>query len=105
MAEAHIGDTSSTLTGGTVVWTGTEWAPVKTEALTPAEYAAKFPKPHKSGDADFDELMDEANAWDAAQQAVDEVDATIDQPWLWSTRDSEHAGRLTDGVFLCRRRR
>jgi hypothetical protein len=83
------GEMMMTLDGGTRVWTGTEWKPVKTEALSPAEYAARFPKPHKSGDADFDELMDEANAWEAVQldeaaeaaalaaaaAVVDEVDA------------------------------
>jgi hypothetical protein len=88
-ALARVGEMTTTITGGTVVWTGTEWAEMKTEALTPAEYAAKYPKPHRSGDADFDELMDEANAWEAQQideaaeaaalaaaaATVDEVDA------------------------------
>ena len=107
-AIARIGETSTTITGGTVVWTGTEWAPVKTEALTPAEFAAKYPKPHRSGDADFDELMDEANAWDAARDAADAADdaeaaglaaaaAVVDEvdaePW-------PAGALLIDGVFV-----
>jgi intracellular sulfur oxidation DsrE/DsrF family protein len=55
-AKPCVGDVITTLDdGGNTVWNGTEWV-----AITPTV------KPHKSGDADFDELMDQANAWDAA---------------------------------------
>jgi hypothetical protein len=44
-AEAHIGDLTVTLDGGTAVWTGTEWATVPTETLSAAEYADKYGTP------------------------------------------------------------
>lgn len=67
-------------TVGTQVWTGTAWVPVGTEALTPAEYHAKYPtRPPMAADvaAAIDELADEADAWDVAESfiAADEAEA------------------------------
>ena len=80
-----VGDTRVTSTGA-AVWTGSEWKDFATEALTPAEYAAKYPKPRpSSGDDDFDELMAEADAWDAAEEAK------LQEPVAWDPAAEEVA--------------
>jgi hypothetical protein len=84
-AHPAVGDTRITSTG-VAVWTGSEWTSVETEALTAAEYAAKYPKlPSPLSD----EASDESWPWDEIQvdpvaeevalaiaaAVVDEVDA------------------------------